>query len=131
MEEMRTQKQDMEENQCLIHGEVGVRKNSQVLALEDHPQLEIGVLARITNMETNKLPICFQGVVAQADAIPGIRAGGGALAIHADGDIIIADGVFISANGGDALADGIYDHGGGVSGGAIRLVAKNIYIKRV
>ena len=67
MEEMRIQKQDMEETQYLIHGEVGVRKNSQVLALEDHPQLEIGVLAQITNMETNKSPICFQGVVAQAD----------------------------------------------------------------
>ena len=59
----------------------------------------------------------------------GSGAGGGALAIHADGDIIIADGVFISANGGDARADGIYDHGGGGSGGAIRLVAKNIYNK--
>ena len=59
----------------------------------------------------------------------GSGAGGGALAIHADGDILIADGVFISANGGDARADGIYDHGGGGSGGAIRLVAKNIYNK--
>ena len=83
-------------------------------------------------METNKLPICFQGVVAQADVYSrGSGAGGGALAIHADGDIIIADGVFISANGGDARADGIYDHGGGGSGGAIRLVAKKIFIIRV
>ena len=37
--------------------------------------------------------------------------------------------VFYKCNGGDALADGIYDHGGGGSGGAIRLVAKNIYNK--
>ena len=67
MEEMRTQKQDMEENQCLIHGEVGVRKNLQVLVQEDLPPLEIGVLVQITNMEMNKSLTCFQEVVAQAD----------------------------------------------------------------
>ena len=56
----------------------------------------------------------------------GSGAGGGALAIHAEGDLVIGEGVFISAKGGDARADGIYDHGGGGSGGAIRLVGKNI-----
>ena len=56
----------------------------------------------------------------------GSGAGGGALAVHADGDLIIGDGVFISAQGGDGRADGIYDHAGGGSGGAIRLVGKNI-----
>ena len=59
----------------------------------------------------------------------GSGAGGGALAIHADGNITIADGIFVSANGGNGRADGIYDHGGGGSGGAIRLVAKNIFNK--
>ena len=34
--------------------------------------------------------------------------------------------MFISAKGGDGRADGIYDHAGGGSGGAIRLVGKNI-----
>ena len=51
------------------------------------------------------------------------------MAIHADGNLTIADGIFISANGGNGRADGIYDHGGGGSGGAIRLVAKNIFNK--
>ena len=45
------------------------------------------------------------------------------MAIHADGNLTIADGIFISANGGNGRADGIYDHGGGGSGGT-RLVAK-------
>ena len=57
----------------------------------------------------------------------GSGAGGGAIAFHADGNITIEDGVFISAKGGDGRADGIYDHGGGGSGGAIRLIGKNIF----
>ena len=56
----------------------------------------------------------------------GSGAGGGALAIEADGDIFIGDGVVISARGGDGRVVAQYDHGGGGSGGAIRLIGKNV-----
>ena len=58
----------------------------------------------------------------------GSGAGGGALELRADGDLTIAQGSVISANGGDGRTNGEnWDHGGGGSGGAIRLVGKNIY----
>ena len=82
------------------------------------------------NMEMSSLQICFREVVDRVGVY--FRAqvpGGGAIAIHADGDLTIAEGVFISANGGDARADGIYDHGGGGSGGAIRWLQKIFIIK--
>ena len=58
----------------------------------------------------------------------GSGAGGGALELRADGDLTIAQGAVISANGGDGRTNGHqWDHGGGGSGGAIRLLGKNIY----
>ncbi|SVE35501.1 uncharacterized protein METZ01_LOCUS488355, partial [marine metagenome] len=58
----------------------------------------------------------------------GSGAGGGALELRADGDLTIAQGSVISANGGDGRTNAHqWDHGGGGSGGAIRLIGKNIY----
>ncbi|SVE55800.1 uncharacterized protein METZ01_LOCUS508654, partial [marine metagenome] len=53
-----------------------------------------------------------------------------AIELKAGGDLTIAPGVLLSANGGNGRTDGYQSqHGGGGSGGAIRLVAKNIYNK--
>ena len=58
----------------------------------------------------------------------GSGAGGGALELKADGDLTIAQGSVLSANGGDGRTNGHqWDHGGGGSGGAIRLIGDNIY----
>ena len=59
--------------------------------------------------------------------LQGSGAGGGALAIEADGDLIISEGVVIRAQGGDGRTNGSqWNHGGGGSGGAIRLKGNNV-----
>ena len=58
----------------------------------------------------------------------GSGAGGGAIELLAEGDLTIAPGVIISANGGDGRTDANQnDHGAGGSGGALKLSGKNIY----
>ena len=58
----------------------------------------------------------------------GSGAGGGALELNAQGDLTIAPGVIISANGGDGRSNAHQnDHGAGGSGGALKLSGKNIY----
>ncbi|MEC7542831.1 MAG: LamG domain-containing protein, partial [Verrucomicrobiota bacterium] len=57
----------------------------------------------------------------------GSGAGGGALSIQSDGNLTITDGVVLSAKGGFGRINGNqWDHGGGGSGGAIRLIGKNV-----
>ena len=56
----------------------------------------------------------------------GSGAGGGGLSIEADGDLFIGEGVVLSAQGGEMdglTANGIMEGG---SGGAIRLIGKNV-----
>ena len=43
----------------------------------------------------------------------GSGAGGGALSLEADGDLIIGEGVVISAQGGNGRVDHQWNHGGG------------------
>ena len=48
------------------------------------------------NMVMNKLATCLQEVADPYKLFQGSGAGGGALAVHADGDLIIGDG-FLSS----------------------------------
>ncbi len=66
---------------------------------------------------------------SSGSSFQGSGAGGGALSLEADGDLIIGDGVVLSAQGGNGRVDGTDDHGGGGSGGAIRLIGRNVLNK--
>ena len=58
----------------------------------------------------------------------GSGAGGGALELKAEGDLTISAGSIVSANGGNGRTNGhADDHGGGGSGGALKLSGRNIY----
>ena len=65
---------------------------------------------------------------ASGSFFQGSGAGGGALSLEADGDIIVGSGAVLSAKGGNGRTSAnTAGQAGGGSGGAIRLIAKNIY----
>ena len=63
--------------------------------------------------------------VARVGCFQGSGAGGGALELKADGDLTIASGVLISANGGDGRTNGgQWNYGGGDLEGLLNCLVK-------
>ena len=89
---------------------------------------ETGVSERVTTTEMIRSLNFFRAAVVRVDdTFRGSGAGGGALSIQSDGNLTITDGVVLSAKGGFGRINGNqWDHGGGGSGGAIRLIGKNV-----